>query len=66
MSTFSVPTARTIVLPDPRRARGKHRAPRFAVLADRTVAAYRRVRFEALTVAAAAGAVLVAAHGITL
>lgn len=66
MTTYTIPTVPLIALPDPRRARGKHRAPRLAVLADRAVAAYRRVRFEALTVAAAAGAVLVAAHGVHL
>lgn len=66
MSTYAIPTRPLVLLPDPRRLRGKHRAPRLAVLADRAVTAYARLRFEVLTVAAAAGAVLVAAHGVHL
>lgn len=47
-----------LVLPDPRRARGKHRAPRLSVLADRAYLAWRGARVEAAIVAAGVGAVL--------
>lgn len=65
-ATAILPAVRTIVLPDPRRRRGKHRAPRLCLLASRAAAGYVRLRFEVLTVAAAAGAVLWAAHGVSL